>query len=146
MDRNLRRGNLAEDLGVLLLRHCAAVVQFPRTEDYGIDAIGTLLRPVSGRKVVPEDSFCVQFKAASIREVHFKLEKLLWLEDLELPFLIGSVDLELAKLDLYWTHPLSILFPSKQRDKGATICLDRCEKYETPGTPVFCRPANNENL
>ena len=39
-----RRGDLNEELGILLLKSFATVATVPRAEDTGIDAIATLLR------------------------------------------------------------------------------------------------------
>jgi hypothetical protein len=41
---SFRSGNLAEHLGLLLLKGIAAVADVPRTEDVGLDAIASLLR------------------------------------------------------------------------------------------------------
>jgi hypothetical protein len=62
LDRNLRSGNLKEELGVLLLKGLAAVAEVQRTEDFGIDAIVTLLRPVNRRELYAEKTFFVQIK------------------------------------------------------------------------------------
>ena len=41
---SFRSGNLAEQLGLLLLKGIAAVADVPRSEDVGVDAVATLLR------------------------------------------------------------------------------------------------------
>ena len=48
--KNLRSGDLAEQLGLFMLQHVAIVVPMPRTEDIGIDAVVTLLRNSDARR------------------------------------------------------------------------------------------------
>jgi len=62
---SFRSGNLAEDLGLLLLKGIAAVADVPRTEDVGLDAIATLLRRASDGNCYAEDGFVVQLKSYS---------------------------------------------------------------------------------
>jgi hypothetical protein len=69
IDQNLRRADFAENLGVYLLRPFAAVAPVLRADDFGLDAIATLLRPETGRTMVAERSFYVQLKAASVTSV-----------------------------------------------------------------------------
>ena len=62
---SFRFGNLAEDLGLLLLKGISTVADVPRTEDVGLDAIANLLRFDADRNCYAEDSFGVQLKAIS---------------------------------------------------------------------------------
>src|SRR5262245_49433083 len=99
-DRNLREGDLAEGLGLELLRPFAFLAPVPRTEDVGVDAVATLIRR-DGRRLLAEDSFLVQMKAASRRTIDFKGEGLDWLRALTLPYYWLSVNLATMTLELY---------------------------------------------
>ena len=74
-DRNLRSGDLHEELGLLLLRRIALVSPVPRQEDVGIDAFATLLRPEGNRNLIPDVSFFVQLKSERERVVSFTKPK-----------------------------------------------------------------------
>ena len=63
---SFRSGNLAEDLGLLLLKGIVAVAEVTHTEDIGLDAIATLLRLDNDGNLYAEDSFVVQLKADSV--------------------------------------------------------------------------------
>jgi len=76
--RNLREGDLEEGIGLDLLRGFSAVAPVPRTEDTGVDAVCTLLKP-AGQFLIAEDSFLVQIKAASVRVVEFRGDTYGWL-------------------------------------------------------------------
>lgn len=52
-----RSGNIAEYLGVLLLKGIAAVPEVPRQEDVGIDAVANLLRQDPDGNSYAEDSW-----------------------------------------------------------------------------------------
>jgi hypothetical protein len=92
---------------VLLLRAVALVAPVPLWEDVGMDAVGTLLRPEGGRRLIPEDTFGVQFKASSVRSIPYKNpDEARWVVNLGLPLFIGSVRLVEAAVDLYCTHGL----------------------------------------
>ncbi|HYV36966.1 MAG TPA: hypothetical protein VE988_14765 [Gemmataceae bacterium] len=106
-DRNLRSGDLHEELGLFLLRGVALVAPVPRTEDVGSDAFATLVRPEGGRKLIPDVSLLVQLKAASVRLISYtKVDELNWLTGLEIPIFVGSVDLQTASITLYSTYLL----------------------------------------
>jgi hypothetical protein len=90
LDRNLRAGHRAEDRGVNLLQEFCAVARVPQPEDVGFDAVATVLR-VDGRFWVAEHSFCVQFKARSVRDLAYDHAAYKWLRALPLPLFIGSV-------------------------------------------------------
>ena len=72
------QGDLAEELGVFLLRSLAFVAPVPRMEDHGLDAIATLFRR-DGAMLVAEDSFYVQMKAASKRTIKYVGQQATWL-------------------------------------------------------------------
>lgn len=117
MDANLRRGYLAQDLGVYLLRSFAAVAPVPGPDDVGIDAIATLLRQHTSRKLVAESSFYVQIKASSVRTVRYCGDNAKWLRELQLPFFIGSANVEDASLSLYTSHALSRVILEKDYEE-----------------------------
>jgi hypothetical protein len=68
-----RVGDLNEELGILLLKSLAAVAPIPRQEDFGLDAVATLLRPdPNSRCVYAEKSFYVQFKTQSQNSISYQ--------------------------------------------------------------------------
>lgn len=101
LDRNLRMGNLAEDLGVLMMSSFCAVAPVPRTQDFGIDVIATLLRSEGGRRLFAEESFYVQIKSTSVRDLALRDDAYQWFKRLELPLFIARVDVREATLELY---------------------------------------------
>jgi hypothetical protein len=105
--KDFRGGDLAEELGIVLLKGIAAVATVPRPEDVGIDAIATLLREGPNRMLVAENSFYVQLKASGERKISYSGDGLRWLRALKLPFFVGIVRLNDAAIDLYGTHRLS---------------------------------------
>jgi hypothetical protein len=129
-----RSGFLAEDLGVLLLRGVALVAPVPRSsEDAHWDAVATLLRKESSYRVLPENAFYVQLKAASEREIIYNRQQVEWLNELQLPLFIGSVDVATASIVLYTCHGISFLLT--QALPPALRCfLDRSTKAPIPGT------------
>jgi hypothetical protein len=98
-----RSGNLAEDLGILLLRGIAAVAEVPRPEDMGLDAIASLLRYADDGNCYAEDSFVIQIKAASTKEFEYDDFELQWFLGQELPMFIGLVSLRDSYISLYPT-------------------------------------------
>jgi len=122
--RRFRSGDLSEELGILLLKSIAAVAAVPRPEDFGLDAIATLLRS-EDELLYAEESFYVQFKGSAIREISYSGHEAVWLKQLELPLFIGSVDRNSTTLCLYSTHALTRLLAGESPE---TICL----KLEAP--------------
>lgn len=103
-----RVGNLAEGLGVLLLKTVAAVAEVSRPEDVGIDAVATLLRKDSDNQLYAENSFYVQFKSSmKDKLITYSGHEVRWLEALKLPFFIGFVNRDSGNLDLYAAHRMS---------------------------------------
>lgn len=97
-----RAGDMAEDLGILLLKGLGFVAPVPRTEDTGIDAIVTLARrDEATANLFADDSFWVQLKARRVRTLKFAQHDYEWLLALRIPYFIGSVDLARAELSLY---------------------------------------------
>lgn len=105
---NFRKGDLAESLGILLIQGLAVVAPVPRTEDVGLDVVATLLRQDGPYRVIAENSFYVQLKAQSTRVIKFTTaEQVKWLKELELPLMIGSIDLSRGAIDLFACHRLT---------------------------------------
>lgn len=105
-DWNLRQGDIAEQLGILLMQSLTAVAPVPRTEDVGVDIVATLLRQEGNRRLIAEDAFYVQLKSASVTEVRYEDDEIQWLKSLELPFFIGSVDIRANTMRLFASHEL----------------------------------------
>jgi hypothetical protein len=127
--RNTRLGDVAEELGVLLLQGVCLVAPVPRSEDAGIDVIATLLRKFDSRRLIAEDSFYVQLKKKSVATVDFVGDEVKWLFSLELPFFFGKVDLETAAIELYSCQKLHAAYVLKQTWDRVTI--DFSEKSQT---------------
>jgi hypothetical protein len=140
--KNLRSGDLAEQLGVLLLQNVALVAQIPRTEDVGIDVVATLIRNFDVYQYIAEDSFFVQLKSSSVTEITFKDDQINWLAELQLPFFIASVDRKTSTINLYSTHYLSDVLVVNPNRKEITLELtktsnyDCCDKNESIKVPI----------
>ncbi len=100
---NFRSGNLAEHLGLLLLKGIAAVADVPRTEDVGVDAIATLLRRDPDGNCYAEDVFVVQLKSYSETTLEYRDHELSWLLGQSQPMFIGRVSLKDSSISLYPT-------------------------------------------
>jgi hypothetical protein len=98
-----RSGNLAEHLGLLLLRGIAAVAEVARTEDVGLDAVATLLRRDPDGNCYAEDGFVVQLKSYSQTAIEYRDHALLWLVGQSQPMFIGRVSLADSRISLYPT-------------------------------------------
>jgi hypothetical protein len=101
--RSFRSGNLAEHLGLLLLKGIAAVAEVSRPEDVGLDAIATLLRHDEDGNSYAEDSFVVQLKSASATSIEYAGHELDWFVGQTQPMFIGLVSLADAEISLYPT-------------------------------------------
>ena len=145
--KNLRSGDLAEQLGILLLQNVALVSPVPRTEDVGIDVVATLIREFDGIKYIAEDSFFVQIKSISVTEITFKDEEVKWLAALQLPLFIASVDRKSSTVNLYSTHYLSDVLVTNPNRTEITLeftenldfdCCDGSPTIKLPiGPPVI---------
>lgn len=105
--KNLRSGDISEQLGTILLQNVALVAPIPRTEDVGIDLVATLLRDFDKSRYIAEDSFFVQLKSESVDEIKFSGEQVKWLIDLELPFFVASINKQDSSISLYSTYHLN---------------------------------------
>ena len=100
---SFRFGDLAEHLGLLLLKGVAAVAEVPRPEDIGFDAVASLLRRDEDGNSYAENSFFVQLKAESESTVNYGGHALKWFMGQSLPMFIGRVSLAEARISLYPT-------------------------------------------
>jgi hypothetical protein len=132
-DRNLRSGDLHEELGIFLLKAVALVAPVPRQEDVGNDAFATLIRPEGGRRLIPDLSFLVQLKSASCASVSYTTpDEIAWISALDSPLFIGRVDLKLARIELFTTLRLHQILLENSYD-GIELLLDPAD--ETSTTP-----------
>lgn len=122
--KNLRSGDLAEELGLLLLQQLALVAPVPRTEDVGIDAVATLMRDFDNRRYFAEDNFFVQIKSESVASVEYKDHQVKWLYDLELPFFIATVSRKTSSIQLFCAHRLSNAFITNHDRSKVILHLD----------------------
>jgi hypothetical protein len=126
-------------MGLELLRPFAFIAPVPRPDDYGIDAVGTLFRR-DGKRLIAEDSFLVQVKLGSVRQVTYKGDQLRWLRALTLPFFWMSVDLHTMAAELWplndasyhpnfmdWEELTLYLGPRqfKKQDEKIRVCLSK---------------------
>ena len=136
-----RKGDWNEELGILLLKSFAAVAPIPRQEDFGLDAVGTLLRPAQNNFVYAENSFYIQLKSESRERLSYRDHELDWLKNLQLPLFIGQVSRRDSSLHLFPTHVLNEFFVLsdfrnfkelvvKLRDDGSAKRLVKEESYE----------------
>jgi hypothetical protein len=103
---------------VLLLQSVALVAPIPRTEDVGIDVVATLIRKYDNYNYIAEDSFFVQIKSSSVTELQFEGDQVKWLQAVNLPLFIASVDKKASNIKLYSTHSLSdALVENPEREK-----------------------------
>lgn len=100
---SFRSGNLAEHLGLLLLKGIAAVAEVTRPEDVGLDAIATLLRRDDDGNCYAENSFLVQLKSASTKAIVYQGHELDWLVGQTQPMFIGLISLDNTRISLYPT-------------------------------------------
>jgi hypothetical protein len=100
---SFRSGDLAEDLGIFLLKGVAAVAEVTRQEDVGLDAIATLLRRDDDGNSYAEDTFVVQFKSESEDEIEYRDHEFRWFTQQALPMFIGRVSLMRSEIALHPT-------------------------------------------
>jgi hypothetical protein len=138
-DRNLRSGDLHEELGLFLLRSIALVAPVPRQEDVGNDAFATLIRPEGSRRLIPDMSFLVQLKAASISEVNYSgPDEVGWITNLEIPLFIGRVDLKQASISLFSTQRVHQILMENAYDE-IRLLLDPSDEWSRANN---ARPVN----
>jgi hypothetical protein len=129
-DANLRSGDLSEDFGISLLKALALVAPVPRQEDVGNDAFATLIRP-EGRRLIPDVSFLVQLKSASVTSVSYTgPEAMAWLSSLDTPLFIGRVNREQARIELFTTLRLHHILLERRYDE-IDLLLDQADETST---------------
>lgn len=141
---NIRKADIAEDLGRLLLRHFCAIAPISKADDFGIDTIATILKldQNSSLRELANKTFGIQFKAKSVKEIKFiKPYEYNWLLNLDYPYFIGSVDIINSSMDIYSIHFATMLPSIKENCKGLIITLD--ENFEAIETNVFKVYAGN---
>ncbi|MCG8687579.1 MAG: hypothetical protein MI892_22075 [Desulfobacterales bacterium] len=100
LGRNLRKGHLAEDIGISALRAFSAVADVRHQDDIGVDAYCVLLRP-ENQLLFAEDPFSVQFKAASIQTIKYNTSSINWFTSLQIPLFFGRVDVSTGVVLFY---------------------------------------------
>lgn len=128
--KNLRSGDLAEQLGILLLQNVCLVAPIPRTEDVGIDVVGTLIKDFDSYRYIAENSFFVQIKSSSVREIVYKENEIKWLSELQLPYFIASVNRKKASIELYSTHYLWDTFATNPLCEKIILEINDCSGYD----------------
>ena len=100
---NYRSGDIKEDLGLMLLAGLGAVAPVPREDDFGVDAVVTLLESES-KFLFPRQSFWVQLKSSDTSEIQLEDDEVEWLRLIDLPLFIGLVNGHEAAISLYSTN------------------------------------------
>lgn len=136
-----------------MLKAVALVAPVPRQEDVGNDAFATLIRPEGNRRLIPDLSFLVQLKSASVSAVSYTTpDEMAWVSALDTPLLIGRVDLKHSRIELFTTLRLhQIMLESSHQ--GIELLLDSAsEESTTPnvrranlGPPVLAWSMANLN-
>jgi hypothetical protein len=123
--KNTRLGHVAEDLGLALLKGVALVAPVPYSEDYGIDAIVTLVRDFDRYRLIAEEVFTVQLKKASVAEITLDKDQIKWLFDLPMPLYFGSVDVDTGSIDLYNDQSIMVAEREKTDWESMTIVFNQ---------------------
>lgn len=98
LSRNLRKGHLAEDIGVNVFRGFCAVAEMPNKDDLGIDAYCVLLRQ-EGRLLISDSPlFGVQFKTISTTTIDYEPHSVEWFINMETPLFYCLVDAKNARV------------------------------------------------
>jgi hypothetical protein len=127
--KNLRSGDLTENLGLYMIQSLALVAPVPRTEDVGIDIVSTLISE-DGKYYLAEDSFYVQIKSSSVTEIIYDKEGVKWLYDLKLPLFIASVDRKKSSVKLFSTKRLFDAFAIEKDRCEIRLVLDEEDSYK----------------
>jgi len=120
LGKNLRSGHIAEDIGILFLRSFCSVAKIRQEDDFGTDAVATLLRPEKGM-LYAENSFFVQIKSSRLNRIEYADSEIDWLLNQDLPFFICSVDKVNQTIALYTTNPIFTLLVDKDVKKVELI-------------------------
>jgi hypothetical protein len=128
---NIRKADIAEDLGKLLLRQFCSLAPITKADDFGIDTIATILKidENSALRELANKTFGIQFKSKSVRKIEFLKEyEYKWLLNLDYPYFIGSVDIENSAMNIYSIHIINCLPSLNKNCTGLIISLDELEK------------------
>lgn len=125
---NIRKADIAEDLGKLLLRNFCAIAPISKSDDFGIDTIATLLEidSTNSLRELANKTFGIQFKAKSVRKIEFiKDYQYNWLLNLDYPYFIGSVDIKNSIMEIFAIHYITCLPSINENCKGLILSLDK---------------------
>jgi hypothetical protein len=131
---NFRQGDLAEAFGTVLIQGFALIAPVPRTEDVGLDVVATILHQRDSYTASPENSFYIQIKSKSLRQIPYNKEEVKWLMELELPLFIASVDVSQSRLDLFACHRLTQAFIEQIEHSRIEIHLDPIDERDAEPT------------
>ena len=133
---NIRKADLAEDLGNLLLRNFCAIAPISKADDFGIDTIATLVEidPTNKLRELANKTFGIQFKAKSVRKIEFLKEyEYSWLLNLNYPYFIGSVDITNSRMEIFSLHLVNSMPSINENCNGLIISLDEIKKPNKKG-------------
>ncbi len=135
LGRNLRRGHLAEDIGITVLRGFSAVADVRHQDDIGVDAYCVLLRPEESL-LLADAPFSVQFKSASNATIQYDEHAVDWFISLQIPLFYGHVDAASGKVAFYTASRFrQLLFDPPDFSRivlnfSSTECKDENETLE----------------
>lgn len=148
---SFRQGDRSEYLALYILSALGIVVPVPRQEDIGVDFYCSLA-DLKGNRLTFHMPYLVQAKSRSVREISYggvsekntwKKEEIDWLFSQELPLLIGMVDKEQLKLDLYSTSNIWAA-RYKQGNCGQVVLFpDRVDNHQQVAMPSKKSPATS---
>lgn len=122
--KNFRSGDLVEQLGVYLLQSVSLVAPVPRTEDVGVDVVCTLISEYNQYSYLAEDSFYVQIKSDSVKEIEYSDIEVQWLTNLKLPLFIAVVEKAETKVSMYTCKRLYDAIALKKDRKTIRLILE----------------------
>jgi hypothetical protein len=137
--KNIRKADLAEDLGKLLLRHFCALAPISKADDFGIDTIATLLEidKKNSLRELANKTFGIQFKAKSVREINFlKDYEYNWLLNLDYPYFVCSVDILNSSMQIYSLHLVNSMPSLNESCTGLIVTLDKIEPKTKKNEPL----------
>lgn len=104
---NTRSGDLAEGMGIEMLRSIALVAPVPRPEDVGVDAFATLLKPREGHTLpAAPETFAVQIKSWDTKAFAIDSRRRKFLLEMRLPLLFVRVDRFTPRVAIYSSNEL----------------------------------------
>lgn len=104
---NTRSGDLAEGMGIEMLRSIALIAPVPRPEDVGVDAFATLLKPRE-RHALPAapETFAVQIKSWHTKPFSIDSNRRKFLLEMRLPLVFVRVDRYIPRVALFSSNEL----------------------------------------